>query len=293
MITKRPAVAAGFLLPSIVIYGLLLLYPLFSGLWLSLTDSRGGPRSAFVGAEQYVRMASDSEVWRALGVTLAYALIVVVLQNLLGLLFARALYHRPRIRKVVSVLIMLPTLVAPVMASLIFSAIYAPEGALNSLLRAVGLDGFTRIWLGDPQTALWAIALVNIWMFAGYSAAIFLAGYLALPADVLEAADLDGASGWRRFRAIEWPLLAPALTVNITLALIGSLKVFEFPLIMTNGGPAGATTTLTMLIYRKVFGNAGEFAYGVTIAVLLLAVVVVCSTAVTAVLRRREEGMGI
>ncbi|KJL26842.1 Lactose transport system permease protein LacF [Microbacterium oxydans] len=289
MITKRPLVALGFVLPAVAVYALLVLYPLGSGLWLSLTDSRGGPRADFVGLDQYARLLGDREVMRAIGTTLIYAVVVVFFQNLFGLLLARALYLRPRIRKVVSVLILMPTLVAPVMASFIFSSLYAPDGTLNQVLRSLGLDALTRIWLGSPDTALWAVALVNIWMFAGYSAAIFLAGYLALPADVLEAADLDGASGFRRFRTIEWPLLAPSLTVNVTLSLIGSLKVFEFPFVLTNGGPAGSTTTLTLLIYRKVFGGAGEFAYGITIAVLLLVIVLVLSNVATSVLRMREK----
>lgn len=289
MITKRPLVALGFVLPAVAVYALLVLYPLGSGLWLSLTDSRGGPRADFVGLDQYVRLLGDREVMRAIGTTLIYAVVVVFFQNLFGLLLARALYLRPRIRKVVSVLILMPTLVAPVMASFIFSSLYAPDGTVNQVLRSLGLDSLTRIWLGSPDTALWAVALVNIWMFAGYSAAIFLAGYLALPADVLEAADLDGASGFRRFRTIEWPLLAPSLTVNVTLSLIGSLKVFEFPFVLTNGGPAGSTTTLTLLIYRKVFGGAGEFAYGITIAVLLLVIVLVLSNVATSVLRMREK----
>jgi raffinose/stachyose/melibiose transport system permease protein len=99
---------------------------------------------------------------------------------------------------------------------------------------------------------------------------------------------VDGASGWRRFRSIEWPLLAPALTVNVTLSLIGSLKVFEFPLVLTNGGPAGATDTLTMLVYRNVFGG-GKFAFGVAISVLLLVTVVVLSSATSSLLRLRER----
>ncbi|MFC7626017.1 carbohydrate ABC transporter permease [Microlunatus sp. GCM10028923] len=289
MISKRPIVALGFLLPALAVYGLFIVYPLANGLWLSLTDSRGGPKADFVGLEQYSRLLTDGEVLRAVRTTVVYAFGVVVFQNIFGLLMARAMYNRPRIRKLVSVLILMPTLVAPVMASFIFSYLYAPDGTINQVLRGLGLESFTRIWLGNPDTALAAVALVNTWMFAGYSAAIFLAGYLALPADVLEAADLDGASGFRRFRTVEWPLLAHSLTVNITLSLIGSLKVFEFPFVLTNGGPAGSTTTLTLLVYRKVFGGAGEFAYGVTIAVLLLVIVVVLSSVATSVLRMREK----
>jgi len=190
---------------------------------------------------------------------------------------------------VAGVLILLPTLMSAVMSGFVWSSLLAPNGALTTFLDAVGLHSLTRIWLGDPQTALWAIAAVNVWMFAGYSAAIFLAGYMNMPKELLDAAEVDGASGLRRFVSIEWPLLAPALTVNVTLALIGSLKVFDLPLVMTNGGPAGSTETLSMLIYTMLFRSGGSFAYGATIAVMLLVVVVVIAGLIQNFLRLREE----
>ena len=176
-----------------------------------------------------------------------------------------------------------------VMAAFVWNSLLAPDGAINALLKSVGLNGLARVWLGDPSTALWAIALVNVWMFSGYSAAIFLAGYMNLPGELIDASSVDGAAGWRRFVSIEWPLLAPATTVAVTLSLIGSLKVFELPFVMTNGGPAGSTTTLTMLIFAKIFGGQGSFAYGTTIAVLLLVVVVLFAGVTQSLLRRREE----
>jgi raffinose/stachyose/melibiose transport system permease protein len=111
---------------------------------------------------------------------------------------------------------------------------------------------------------------------------------VAIPSALLDAADIDGASGWTRFRRVEWPMLAPSLTVNLTLSLIGSLRVFEFPLVLTNGGPAGSTETLTILVYRDIFGSS-NFAYGIAIAMLLLVVVVVLSSALSSALRLRER----
>ena len=289
MITKKTSTALGFLLPAAAIYLIFTIYPLFRGLWLSFTNSHGGPTADFVGLINYQRMLVDPAFWSALGNTLAYSAIVVVVQNAFGLALARALYQRPRVRRGIGVAILLPTLVSPLLASFLFSYLLAPNGALNESLRAIGLGAWTRIWLGDPSTALIAVASVNIWIFAGYSATIFLAGYLALPADVMEAAEIDGARGWRRFYNVEWPLLAPALTVNVTLALIGSLKVFEYPLVLTNGGPAGATTTLTLLIYRDSFISPDSFSYAVAIAVALLLLVVVLGSLATVILRSREN----
>jgi raffinose/stachyose/melibiose transport system permease protein len=233
-------------------------------------------------------MADDPDVTAALWHTVLYATVVVIVQNGLGLLFASLLFRRPRIRKTLSVVLLTPTLVSPVMAAFIWSYLFAPDGGINAMLGLFGLDSLQHVWLGDTSTALYSVAAVNIWMFAGYSCAIFLAGYMSVPTELLDAAAVDGAGGWRRFWNVEWPMLAPALTVNVTLSLIGSLKVFEFPLVLTNGGPAGATETLTTLVYRNVFGG-GKFAFGVAISVLLLVTVVVLSSATSSLLRLRER----
>ena len=289
MIHRRPLVALAFLAPALAMYLAIIVYPLVQGLVLSVTDSKIGNAGHFVGAANYAAMAKDGNVMRALGVTVAYAVVVVIAQNAIGLGLAKALFMRPRVRQLGSTLILVPTLMSAVMAAFVWNSLLAPEGAINSLLRSLGLNTLTHVWLGDPSTALWAIALVNIWMFSGYSAAIFLAGYMNLPSELLDASSVDGAAGWRKFVSVEWPLLAPATTVSVTLSLLGSLKVFELPFVMTNGGPAGSTTTLTMLIFQKIFGGQGSFAYGTTIAVLLLVVVVLFAGATQSILRRREE----
>ncbi|MFE3857826.1 carbohydrate ABC transporter permease [Streptomyces griseorubiginosus] len=288
MIHRRRATMAAFLLPAIAVYAVFMLYPLGRGIYLSMTDSLGGPIAHFVGTEQYRAMADDPDVTAALWHTIVYAAVVVIVQNGLGLLFASMLFRRPKVRKALSVTLLTPTLVSPVMAAFIWSYLFAPDGGINALLGLLGLDSLEHVWLGDTSTALYAVAAVNIWMFAGYSCAIFLAGYMSLPTELLDAAAVDGANGWRRFRSIEWPMLAPALTVNVTLSLIGSLKVFEFPLVLTNGGPAGSTETLTTLVYRNVFGG-GKFALGIAISVLLLVTVVVLSSATSSLLRLRER----
>jgi len=289
MIHRRPLVAVAFMAPAVALFLAIIVYPLVQGLVLSTTDSKIGETGHFVGGANYSAMASDGDVMRALGITVSYAVVVVIAQNAIGLGLARALFMRPRIRQLGSTLILVPTLISAVMAAFVWNSLLAPDGAINSLLRSFGLGSLTHVWLGDPSTALWAIAVVNIWMFAGYSAAIFLAGYMNLSAELLDAANVDGAAGWRRFVSVEWPLLAPATTVAVTLSLIGSLKVFELPFVMTNGGPAGSTTTLTMVIFNKIFGGQGSFAYGATVAVLLLVVVVLFAGVTQALLRRREE----
>lgn len=289
MFRRRGLLAAIlFILPAAAVYGLFILYPLVRGVLLSFTDNTGGPVSSFVGLEQYRRLSHDTDALAALGHTIAYAVVVLVVQTGLGLLAATLLHRRVRIRRLASNLLLLPALISPVMASFIWSYLYRPDGGLNTLLGGLGLRALQQVWLGNASIALYAVAVVNIWMFAGYSCIIFLAGYAGIPQELLDAASLDGAGGWQRFRKVEWAMLAPALTVNVTLSLIGSLGVFDYPLVLTGGGPVGSTNTLALLVYRDIFSNS-DFGMGAATAVVLLVLVVVVSSSVGTLLRRRER----
>ncbi|GAA1672703.1 sugar ABC transporter permease [Fodinicola feengrottensis] len=279
-----------FLLPALAVYGVFVLYPLVRGVLLSFTDNLGGPVSNFVGLKQYKTLFQDATAMHALAHTVIYAAVVLVVQLTLGLLAASALAYRVRIRRTVSSLLLLPALISPVMASFIWSYLYRPDGGINTALGELGLQALQKIWLGDPSIALYAVAAVNIWMFVGYSCVIFLAGYAGIPSELLDAAVIDGANRWQRFRRVEWPMLAPALTVNVTLSLIGSLGVFDFPLVLTGGGPVDSTNTLALVIYRDIFNNS-DFAMGAATAMLLLVLVMVVSTAASVLLRRRERAL--
>lgn len=290
MLRRSRLTAVTFLLPAAAVYGVFILYPLVRGVLLSFTDNTGGPTSNYVGLRQYRGLLHDPQVRQALTHTVVYAVVVLTVQTALGLLAAALLARHERVRRLVSNVLLLPALISPVMASFIWSYLYRPDGGINTLLGRLGLGSLRQIWLGDPSIALFAIAAVNIWMFVGYSCVIFLAGYAGIPRDVLDAAAIDGAGGWQRFRRIEWPMLAPALTVNVTLSLIGSLGVFDFPLVLTNGGPVGSTNTLALLIYQDIFNNS-DFGKGTAAAVLLLVLVLVVSSAASTLLRRRERNV--
>ena len=247
----------------------------------------GGPDASGVGLANYRAMWDDDAVHSAVVHTLIFTVVVVVVQNALGLALAAMLRHWGRYGKVLAVILLTPALFSAVMAAFVWSALYTDDGPVNTLLRGIGLGRFAEVWLGNPSTALYAIAAVNVWMYAGFSAAIFQAGFRTIPAELMEAARLDGAGRWAQFRRIEWPLLAPSLTVAITLSLTGCMRVLDLPLVMTNGGPDNSTDTLGFQIYTTIFGN-GEVGYGTAISVLLLVIVVALATSVNALLRRRE-----
>lgn len=280
--------AALLILPAGALFVGFVIYPLFRGIELSFTNARGPGGGVFVGFDNYIKIFHDPTALRALFNTLIYTVVVVVVQNSVALFVAFWLFKLKQIRNIVRAGLLLPAMMAFVAVGYLWSFIYSPLGGpLNQVMDALGLHRFEKIWLGDPSAALMSIAFVYIWMYTGYSATIFLANYLAIPPSLLEAAQLDGARGWKRFRNIDWPLLAPSLTINVALSVIGSLRVFDLPFIMTNGGPSDATQTLSLVIYNNSFASF-QFAYGTTLAVALLLLTVVVGVTLATLLRRRE-----
>lgn len=280
--------AALLILPAGVLFFAFVIYPLLRGVQLSFTDAIGPVGGKFIGFDNYVKVMSDQTALKALLNTLQYTVVVVIVQNAIALFVAFWLFKLERVRSFVRAGLLLPAMMAFVAVGYLWSFIYSPLGGpLVQVMNALGLQRFEKIWLGDPDTALWAIAFVYIWMYTGYSATIFLANYLAISPSLLEAAKLDGARGWKRFRYIDWPLLAPSLTINVTLSVIGSLRVFDLPFIMTNGAPNDATQTLSLVIYNNSFASY-QFAYGTTLAVALLLLTVIVGVTQATLLRRRE-----
>jgi raffinose/stachyose/melibiose transport system permease protein len=277
-----------FVIPALVLYLAFTVYPAVSGIAISFTDRMGVVGGNFVGFANYAQALSDPAVLAALRNTLLFTLVTVVLQNVGALALAAWMQHHVHLRNFARVGTLVPSMMAFVAVGYIWTFIYSPlSGPLNTMLKAVGLGSLAKVWLGDPATALLAIAVTNVWMYLGYSATIYLSGYLSIPESVLEAAQMDGARGWARFRSIEWPLLAPALTVSLTLSVIGSLRVFDLILVMTQGGPVNSTQSLSYVIYQESFSQL-HFGYGTAIAVILLVITVIVAFALTTVLRRRE-----
>jgi raffinose/stachyose/melibiose transport system permease protein len=280
--------AAAFMIPAALLYGLFVIYPTVSGLLISFTNAQGIVGGQFVGLANYFRLANDLEFTSALRNTLAFTALIVIVQNLLGLSIAAWMRTQPVVRRVARTGLLLPTMMSFIIVGYVWSFIYSPLGGpLNALLGAVHLESLKQVWLGDQTTALPAIAASSVWMYLGFTATIYLAGFLAIPAELEEAAQIDGATAWTRFRYVQWPLLAPAVTVSVTLSIIGSLRIFELPLVMTHGGPAGATETLSQFVYNASFSSF-DFGYGTAVAFVLLVLTAVLAAVITTLLRRRE-----
>ncbi|MEV1085460.1 sugar ABC transporter permease [Streptomyces sp. NPDC050211] len=278
-----------FVLPAVLLFAFVVLVPSVRGVYYAFTDWDGlNPDFSFVGLDNFSAMLSDADARQAVWHTLLIAVSITVVQNAVGLVLALGVNSAIKSRNVLRVFLFAPAVVTPIVTAYLWRNLLGPDGAVNSLLGAVGLDGWQQDWLGDPDVALWAVVGVVVWQFAGYSMVIFLAGLQSVPKEVHEAAAIDGAGAVRRFWSVTRPLLAPALTINLMLSIIGGIKLFDQVYALTGGGPGHATDTISTLIYKDAF-TLGEFGYSIALAVVLTIIVAVASTGQYLLLSRNER----
>jgi len=254
-------------------------WPFLDTVRLSFTDARlVGTGGEFVGAGNYRRLFASSAFWRAFVVTTEFAAVSVFVEMVLGVLVALLLYQDFRGRNVLRALLILPWALPTVVNALLWRLIYNPEyGALNAALVQTGLIGAYRSWLGDPASALAALIVADAWKNFPLVALISLAALHAVPNDIKAAAIVDGAGALSRFRFVILPFLAGPLMVALVLRTIEAFKVFDIIWVMTRGGPANSTRTLSILVYQEAFsfqraGSGASLALIVTLAVTVLAV---------------------
>jgi raffinose/stachyose/melibiose transport system permease protein len=278
-----------FALPAMLLFAFVVLVPSARGVYYAFTDWDGlDPNFSLIGLGNFTAMVGDPVARQAIGHTLLIAVSITIIQNGLGLLLALGVNSAIKSRNVLRVFLFAPAVVTPIVTAYLWRNLLGPDGAVNSLLGAVGLGGWRQDWLGDPGLALWSIVAVIVWQFAGYSMVIFVAGLQSISRDIYEAADLDGAGPVRRFWSVTRPLLAPAFTVNLMLSIIGGIKLFDQVYALTLGGPGHATDTMSTLIYKDAF-TLGEFGYSIALAVVLTIIVAVASTGQYFLLSRNEK----
>jgi raffinose/stachyose/melibiose transport system permease protein len=263
--------------------------PAVAGGWYAFTDWNGITAGAhFIGLRNFTKIFHSSDTRGALIHTLLLAGSFVVIVNAMGLTLALGLNRGVKSRNVLRSLFFAPVVVSPLAVAYIFQYVFDYGGPLNKLLDGVGLDSLKRPWLGDPHWALWTILVVLVWQFSGLTMVIYLAGLSGIPQELDEATAVDGASLWTRFRRVTVPLLAPAITVNVTLTLIFGLRIFDQVLALTGGGPVDATETLATQVYKQTFAY-GRFGYGAALALMLAALISVMAISQAVILRARES----
>ncbi len=267
-----------YLLLSPLCIGLLavIAWPFLQTVWLSFTDAGLGDASGnFVGLENFAHALRSPAFRRALGVTLTFSLSTVLIEMLLGLVVGLLLDLPLRGRALLRGLLLIPWALPTVINAMAWRVIFNPDfGALNALLTQLHVIGGYRSWLGEPTLALVAISAADIWKTFPFVALITLAGLQNVPRDLKEAAAMDGAGAWNRFRFVILPAIATPLTIAAVLRVIDTIKVFDIIWIMTRGGPANATKSLSIMVYEQAF-SFGKAGYGAAIALLSVAISVV------------------
>jgi len=284
----RPTVPWWFLMPALLLYGFVVIVPSVQGAAFAFTDWDGlSVVKHFVGLANFREIFADPAGRGAAVNTLVIAVAITFIQNGIGLLLALGVNARIKSRNVLRVLLFAPAVMTPVVTAYLWKFMYAPDGAINGFFEALGLASWHQNYLGDQSLVIWSVVGVVVWQFAGYSMVIFLAGLQSIPSEVLEQAHVDGAGAFARFWFIVRPALAPAITVNLMLSIIGGLKIFDQVWVMTGGGPGHASETLSTLIYKNAF-QFNEFAYSIALALVLTVAVAILSAGQYRLLRRQE-----
>ena len=274
---ERNAAAYVFLTPALIVIGVFFLLPIAASLVLSLTDFdiysiASAQNARFLGLGNYSRLLHTSDFWTALGNTLYFAVVGGPLSIAASLGAALLLNHKlVRFRSFFRTVYFAPFVTTLVAVAIVWKYLYHPQyGVLNYILGAFGVKPID--WLGNPHWAMPAIILVAVWKNFGYNMLIFIAGLQSIPQELYEAAHLDGASAWQRFRHVTLPMLAPTLVFVSVITMIGYFQLFAEPYVMTRGGPLRATTSIVLLMYEEGF-RWWRMGYAASLAFVLFAVV--------------------
>lgn len=267
-----------FLAPFFVLFGVFWIGPILASFGYSFTAWRGITPPVFIGLGNYKALWADPRFTRALLNTLLFAAIYVTIANIAALSLAVLLNASwLKMRQLFRTAFFLPMTISMVVSAVIFQMIYA--GDIGLIAKIAAIFGFrTPSWLVDDHLAVWAIILMRVWRTLGYYTIIYLAGLQTVPADLQEAARIDGATRWQIFRYVTLPTIRPVMLVCVVISTISALEMFDEPMILTQGGPADATFTVAMYLYQQGFqflqlGQAAAASYVLTLIILLISIV--------------------
>ena len=287
MTKKRLRKLNWFYLPAVVLMLAFIAYPLGNAIYLSFFKWNGySAKKDFVGIQNFVSMFKDKVFISSLRNTLMYGFICTFLQQVIGLAMAVFLNTKFKGRGIARTVIYMPAMVSGlVMGYIMYFFFQTKGGVMNDILTAMGLS--TVDWLGNGNIAIAVIIFINTWQFVGVSMVIYLAGLQGVSQSYIEAATVDGANAWQRFRFITLPLLQPALASSVIYNLIGGLKLYDVIIALTDGGPAKKTHSLATYIANRYF-DAERAGYAAAIGVFSFVMIMVISMIVNGYFRKKE-----
>jgi multiple sugar transport system permease protein len=274
--------------PGLLVYICFVLAPILVSIGYSLTNYNPfRPPTQYVGLRNYRLLFEDPEFLNALWVTTKLTLIVVIVPNVLGLLIALLLDRTGWFYNTLRSVFFVPVVLSSVVVSIIWTRMMADDGVINQALRGLGVHDPPG-WLSDPDLAVYSVGAILSWQTLGFCVVVYLAGLQGVPKELHEAAEIDGASPFQRFRNVTWPLLAPALTINTVVQLISAFKVFDHIQVITNGGPGEGTTASIAFTVLQVGFTANRQGYASAMAIVMLVIIAIASGVTLKLLQRRE-----
>lgn len=267
-----------FLSPTLVIFSAFILFPVFFSFYLSFQKwNMFSGQSTFVGLDNYIRMFQSAEFWSVLKNTAYYTLGTIPLNMGFSLLVAYILHKKIFGKKLLRTLFFAPVIISPVAAAVIWRWLYDPNFGLINYF--IGIFGFDPVnWLNDPTAAMFALIVMGVWKTFGINMVLFAAGLQAIPDHYYEAAEIDGAGQWSKFKNITIPLLAPTTFFIMVMSMISSFQVFDIVYVLTSGGPLGATKVMVFYVYEHAF-KFFEMGYASAASYVLFAILFVLTLA--------------
>lgn len=286
--TRLPRTFYWMVLPAVVLFLVFHTVPVLQGVFYSFTDSPGYGEWGFVGFDNYAALFTDPRVLAAYGFTFRFAILATILVNAFALAIAVGLNGRIKWKNTLRGVYFIPNVLSVLVIGYVFQYLFS--GAVPAIATALGIDRLSTSILADPQLAWVGILILAVWQAVAFNIIIYLAGLQTVPAELYEAAALDGATGWRQFRSITFPMIAGFFTINMVLALKTFLQVFDHIIALTNGGPGTSTESVAVLIYRGGF-QGGEYGYQLANAVIFMIVIIAFAIFQLRVLQRREVSL--
>lgn len=273
-------------IPIVLLFFCFNTLPLIKGFIYSFTNFKGYGNYDFVGLRNYVDLFSDGRVGRSYLFTFKFALVSTILVNVLSLILALGLNSKIKAKSALRAVYFLPNILGGLVVGYIFSFFFTY--ILPAAGKAAGIEWLSSSMLSNTKTAWLAIVVVACWQSVAMNTIIYIAGLQTVPEDVYEAGAIDGASGWRKFKNLTFPLIMPFFTINMVLCMKNFLMVFDQIMALTKGGPSQSTESISYLIYQNGMGG-GQFGFQSANAVLLFVVIVAISVFQMTVLNKKEE----
>lgn len=281
-----------FMMPALVFFLFFTAYPILVTFYNSLHIIRPNAQNEFIGLANYHDILTEDRIFKkALVNTLIWATVAPVIDVIIGLILATALYSAIPFGRFFRLAWFTPVLISYVVVGVIWMWIYNYDwGVVNTLLRAVGLESWTEVWLGSPRTALWALIAVDAWKWVGFHMVVCLAALHSLPREVIEAAELDNCGWWAKLIYVKVPMVKGTLINLLILAFIGKMKIFDLVWIMTKGGPLWSTETLGTYTYKRAFQwDTFDLGYPSAIAALSFVLVMIVVLITTLINRNKDK----